>query len=478
MDIAKAPAPRTLLTTSVVRPVGATLLIGGLCLVGAVVARQAGGHAPAVGSQPAAPSRAAIAGLPVDARSALMLAVAGVAGFGIGRFGRRGAVAPLGKPDEVADTVASQKRAEAVTTAEGQADARGRKRPCGVDLVVAAAQGGAVGSVEAPCSRPSAASNRRLADAPSPHSTDLGIRGRSGAGPGTAERRLLAGYAGRSVLVAEDNPLNCEVAKELLIAVGLRVDTASNGAEAIALAQARRYDLLLMDVRMPGVDGLEATRLWRRGEVGPRLPIVAMTACAFSDDRAACLAHGMDDHLAKPVVPEQLYAMLLRWLPPPTGATAPFADAAPAPAAVVPPPLGAAPPRVDGGSASQGLVERLGDVEGLDVFAALRNVGGQAHVLAHVLEHFVASYGIGEPSLLDAPSANSLARWKALCHSIRGAAATIGASEIAGDALTLEHRLRNGAQASAVTAEAKALHEALKVFSGRLANALHRVETV
>ncbi len=119
---------------------------------------------------------------------------------------------------------------------------------------------------------------------------------------GHAEAWLRQHHAGQRVLLAEDNLVNQEVACELLRAVGLVVDTAEDGARAVELATQGGHDLVLMDVQMPKLDGLAATRAIRQ-RLGPDLPIVAMTANAFGDDRAACLEAGMNDHVAKPVDP-------------------------------------------------------------------------------------------------------------------------------------------------------------------------------
>jgi two-component system sensor histidine kinase/response regulator len=120
------------------------------------------------------------------------------------------------------------------------------------------------------------------------------------------------------VLVVEDNAINREVVVELLATAVLPGEVAGDGLEALEKARIARYDLILMDLQMPRMDGLEATRAIRRLRGYAHTPIVALTANAYSEDRRSAIAAGMNDFVAKPVSPEQLFAVLAKWLPGPT----------------------------------------------------------------------------------------------------------------------------------------------------------------
>jgi two-component system, sensor histidine kinase and response regulator len=134
--------------------------------------------------------------------------------------------------------------------------------------------------------------------------------------PGSTESAaaLRERHRGSLILLAEDHPVNCEIAKAFLEAVGLKIDVATDGLQAVQMAAATNYAAVLMDVQMPALDGLDATREIRAMPGRAHTPILAMTANAYDDDRARCLEAGMNDFLAKPVEPVQLYSVLLRWL--------------------------------------------------------------------------------------------------------------------------------------------------------------------
>ena len=141
----------------------------------------------------------------------------------------------------------------------------------------------------------------------------------------TAQQRLQTGYAGTRVLLAEDEPISQVVGRALLEDARLVVDLAEDGLQALALARQNTYALILMDMQMPHMNGVEAARAIRADSLNRDTPILAATANAFDEDRRVCLAAGMNDHIAKPVDPVRLYETLLVWL------QAPAAPAPPSP---------------------------------------------------------------------------------------------------------------------------------------------------
>ena len=133
-------------------------------------------------------------------------------------------------------------------------------------------------------------------------------------GPATIQTLAMTDFTGTRVLLAEDNIFNQAVATELLKKLGCHVVVAANGREAVDAAQARPFDIVLMDVQMPEMDGLEATRTIRAHETSGRIPIIAQTAHAFADDKKRCFDVGMDDYIAKPIKTSELLKVLGRFL--------------------------------------------------------------------------------------------------------------------------------------------------------------------
>jgi CheY-like chemotaxis protein len=129
----------------------------------------------------------------------------------------------------------------------------------------------------------------------------------------TAEQVIRRDHAGKRILLAEDEPINREVGVMLLEDVGLRVDLAEDGQIAVTKARSGGYALILMDMQMPVLDGLDATRQIRQLPGCETIPILAMTANAFAENKDQCFEAGMDDFISKPVMPELLYETLLKW---------------------------------------------------------------------------------------------------------------------------------------------------------------------
>jgi PAS domain S-box-containing protein len=272
-----------------------------------------------------------------------------------------------------------------------------------------------------------------------------------------AAGRLKRDHAGATVLVAEDNEINLEVARELLRAAGLRVLAAADGEQALALVARGGIDLVLMDIQMPRLDGLAATRRLRTDPSNARLPVVALSANAFPEDLASCREAGMDDVVAKPVDVPTLYRVILRLLdaaspavpvasspssPPEEASTAP---AAPAPAAPSWVPL----PGVDGAA----LLARLKDGE-----LARRLLGSFATA------HAGDAKDVGA-MLADGRTDEARRR----LHSLKGVAANLAVGAVATQAGRLEEALRSGRSPTDFPASLEEIDRAIRTLREAIA---------
>ena len=217
---------------------------------------------------------------------------------------------------------------------------------------------------------------------------------------------------GARVLLVEDNELNREVATGLLEGAPVTVSAVDNGEVAIRMLNESKYDIVLMDMQMPVMDGLAATRAIRQNSQFKDLPIIAMTANAMACDRENCLEAGMNDHLTKPIDPDKLFDALLRWIPARTAA--PKVAGAPVVSAQRPP-------------ADSAPLE----IPGIDTQTALKRTGGNRQRYVSLLRRFADSQEHAVDEIRAAFKAKDSATAQRIAHSLKGAAANLGANALA-----------------------------------------------
>ena len=240
----------------------------------------------------------------------------------------------------------------------------------------------------------------------------------------------LPAIAGARVLLVDDNDLNQQVGAELLSGAGLVVDVAQNGQVALDMLAQTTYDLVLMDMQMPVMDGLTATRHLRQNPAWANLPVLAMTANAMSRDRDLCLEAGMNGHLAKPIDPDELFATLLQWIAPRAPDAAQTANAD----------TGLQKRTADNPTTSEGAPsptpspsadDALRHIPGLDVTAGLRRVLDKRPAYESLLRKFTAGQAHAVQTTRTALAAGQRDEALRAMHTLKGTAGTIGATALA-----------------------------------------------
>ena len=271
---------------------------------------------------------------------------------------------------------------------------------------------------------------------------------------------------GSRVLLVEDNATNQEVALEILKAGAVDVAVAANGLEALAAVKEQVFDAVLMDVQMPEMDGLEATRAIRRQPRLRTLPIVAMTANAMAGDRDKCLEAGMNDYLSKPIDPDELFATLARWVRP----------------AGLPQDAATAPDR-ERRQETQTVASdpEFGSLAGFDVQAGMRRLGGNRALYTRLLADFVRDHGDDAKAIREALAAGDIGLAKRMTHTLKGLAGNLSATAVQRAAKAVDAGLKDPeAQKDLTVARLQALESALAEAalsvraSGSVEDVVHR----
>jgi len=242
----------------------------------------------------------------------------------------------------------------------------------------------------------------------------------------------IAHIAGACVLLVEDNDINQELAVDILTSVGVNVDVANHGAEAVAMIGKKPYDAVLMDCQMPVMDGYAATLEIRKDARFATLPILAMSANAMTGDREKCLAVGMNDHIAKPVDIAQLFKMLAQWIKPRELRVA----AIDAPRSV--------PVTAVSATAEQPAELRGVQLRGVDVAAALKRLNGNAVVYRKLLKMFHDSEADAIERIQGAWNKGERQEAQRIAHTVKSLAGNIGANRLFAAAEQLERAIRQG----------------------------------
>ena len=281
---------------------------------------------------------------------------------------------------------------------------------------------------------------------------------REGAGGSMPQpaQMLAKDLAGKRILVVEDNDINQIVAREMLEKAGFVVSLADNGLDAIAMALEHEYDLIFMDIQMPGMDGLTAAKEMRRHERLLRVPIIAMTAHAMVGDREKSLAAGMNGHVTKPIESEKVFSAIAKWLTPAGAEATPNTpDKASS----------------DGESALQeSIVSELpSSLPGIDVASGIARVANNKNLYLKLLRHVANDAPSNKEKLNAAIMEGNATQIREIAHSLKGAAGNLSIIDVQKAAEDLEMAAKAedfAAIGSSLDALEKALDAYVQVISG------------
>jgi two-component system, sensor histidine kinase and response regulator len=252
---------------------------------------------------------------------------------------------------------------------------------------------------------------------------EVDMADRKAVGMGTGGTNGPVSLAGRRVLLVEDNELNRDLAGELLADLGISVTMAFNGREGVDRVLSEPFDLVLMDIQMPVMDGLAASRLIRSDQRFLNLPIIAMTAHAMKGDKKQSLDAGMNDHLTKPINPETLTKALLKWMP------------------VKPEQSIATVPKTEAVQGDSYLPEKLAP---FDIQAVLRRTNGKPRLVRKLMLSFCNQYAHAGSDLRELIGAGKTEEAQRFAHTLKGIARTLEAAELGNAAFAVETALRLG----------------------------------
>ncbi|MBC7434879.1 MAG: response regulator [Bdellovibrionales bacterium] len=300
------------------------------------------------------------------------------------------------------------------------------------------------------------------------HRAEQRVRGLAAAEP----TELLADRQGARILLVEDNDINQQVASEMLTGAGMVVDIAGNGLEAVDMVQATRYDLVLMDMQMPVMDGVDATVAIRRLPALSSMPIVAMTANAMAQDRKSCMDAGMNDFLVKPIDPDALWKMLAKWIRPTVAgrATRPL-EAAPMKAGASITSGGSGTSGTSGKSGAGSLAE-IASIADLDAKGGLARMMGKQPLYLAMLQRYVAGQKPVAADIRRALDAGDRATAGRLAHTCRGVSGNIGATRVAASAGALEQAINAHMEPQTLAALLDDFEQVLGALVGALEAAL------